>query len=624
MYMRSIVSRYETEIRLGLLVIVILLLFLNGSSTFVIYRVKSKLVEEVDSRLARSLNFTTLYLQKNSYPTMPALPEIPGDQLQLLTEKHHVDDIDIHYVSGRSQQLLTENLQNLLIDSLGFDRTEFSKTELLLSGKRYFSCGESDGHRLAYSFWSGSNNRGVLIVARTVSFPLEVVQKTSRTALYLGLIYILLLIPLTVFLPRLILQPFRQMRKTAQTAGRLPIISSGDEVAEVISSYENVIEELKQNEAELKRLYQESSNRADKLENLNRYILQSIGAGVINVDPSGKVIGYNQAAGNILGYAPEEVLNKRYQVAFPGEMELALIFEAGLQRGETFGRRGMELSRMDGSKIWLGLESSHIYDDTGRSVGITLLFNDLTEIKRLESELEINRRMAALGEMTGGLAHQLRNSLGAVTGFSQLLIKKTSDDQPAGKIAASILNEAMISERMIARFLNFARPLAINPERTDPVALIIQILKRFEVACREKNIELDFSYPEGPVSIVADEMLLSEALFNLIDNAIQAVDKAGQIKIKLENNRGALAIIIADNGPGIDPAIREDLFTPFVSSKPSGTGLGLALTRKIINLHEGTIEFDRDISKGAVCRIQLPLAQEVSSQLPISSHTIVK
>lgn len=605
--MRTVVNRYETEIRLGLVIIVTLLILLNITSTYAVHQVKQKLTEQVDRYLSLALQSTDSYLvQKDTRHIDIDQTERLKHQFNVATARVVTFDVDDSVSSEAIKKISSSVVKNSLSNR---------EIECLLEGRRLFRSGDSYGSRLGLSLIKWSNGQSALLIIQSDSWVLDIISNASQMTLLLGIGVIILIVPLTIGLPRLILRPFKTMREKARSAGRLNDQGAVDEVAEITQSYETIIDELKASEVELKRLYAESSSRADQLERFNRYILKSVGSGVINVDLSGKVVGYNRAARDVLGYHENEVVGKHYLVAFPNEMEFCTLIEAGLLRGESVSRREIAVDREQGQKLWLGIESSLILDDNDRAVGVTLLFTNLTEFKKLEAELEMSRRMAALGEMTAGLAHQLRNSLAAVSGFSQLLKKKAPAGSSLSDIAESIRSEIKTSETMVSRFLSFSKPLHLNEEVFDLIRLLSEAMNRFSDDAQAKNISLNFSYPQDGCSFVGDALLLKEAIVNLLDNSMQAVGSDGRIDMTLEWDKSALRIIVADTGPGIADNIRDKLFTPFFSSKPSGTGLGLALAQKIINLHRGNISFDTGHHHGAVCRIMLPayLTREVSS-----------
>jgi len=602
--MRAPVNTYETEIRVGLAVIVVMLLLLNISSTFVLHRVKRRLAEDMDQRLGQALTYASLYLIKNDTDLLP------GEQKRYIAQRFRVTDISVipfgQYIgtvppSGLLKGIIPETMQSPGDEAING----------LLAGQQLFGSDETGRHRVALGTARTVFGKTFLIAAGAESWELNIISDATKVTFYLAIGVIFLIIPMTLFLPRFILRPFKKMREAARSAGHFNE-SGGDEVAEVTRSYEEIIGELKRSEAELRCLYRETSNKADRLEKFNRNILKSIGSGFIAVDLSGKVIGFNKAAGDILGYDIRTIMNMHYAVAFPDEMEINLMIEGALERGEMGGRREVELNRTDGRELWLGLESSYILDDNSRSVGVGILLNDLTEIKHLQEELEINRQMAALGEMTGGLAHQLRNSMAAVSGFSQLMQRKTEPGTDLREIADSIKGEAATSEQMVRRFLNFARPLDINTEIFDLIEVCDSCARKCRPIAAENDIDILLRHGSEPCHITGDPLLLKETISNLIDNAIQAIESNGMVEIRIASDEDSATVTLTDDGPGIPREIRDKIFTPFYSSKPSGTGLGLALARKVINLHKGTISFHPGTPGGTECRIRLPKIRNTS------------
>jgi len=595
--MRPFVKHYETEIRLGLVVIVVLLLLLNISSVFILHKAKRQLTEAIDQRLSAGLSVSAQYLLNNK------ARGIPIDQISIVRSRYALDHLGVISIADSLNQKVLSQLSLDSSSQTDIGDINRSQSHELEAGAQLFRSSRHDNHRIALAVIHLPPSGKILIAAAVDSPELATISSATETTLYIAIAVLILIIPMAIGLPRVILRPFRRMRDAAREAGRWSE-PDNDDVGAVIKSYETIIDELKADEAKLKQLYDETSDKAQRLERWNRYVLKSIGSGIIVFDLSGKVVSCNGAALTILGYSEDQVVGKHYLVAFPRENELSFLVEAALERGETSGRRELELELVGSNTVWLGVESSLIFDDTGRTIGVTLHCTDLTEIKKLHSELEINRRLAALGEMTGGLAHQLRNSLAAISGFAQLLVKKTTAEPTLADLAQSIKAEAAASESMVSRFLTFARPLSISEEACDLRRLLADCVEKLSLGLSQKEINLRIDGP-GEMPIIADSLLLKEALTNLIDNSVQAVGFGGRIDISCSAIGTDLHIIVADNGPGIAAGFRDKIFTPFVSSKPSGTGLGLALTRKIITLHNGTISFDPSPRVGAVCRITL-------------------
>jgi PAS domain S-box-containing protein len=609
--MRPFVNKYETEVRLGLVVIVVLLLLLNIGSSYILQNVQRQLTEQVDSRLAEALGMAAHYLAMNQ------TDRIPADQVRLFRQQFGLTGISVAPVDPKSpgRVKISDDSGGLPPDDLaGLSPADRQR---LLRGQYLFRTGYGNAFRYGLAVPKPAVGQNVMVIAVTDAQALASLTKANRIVFYLAAGMLVLVIPLAVFMPRLILRPFRTMRETARSAGRLPDGPGGDDVAAVTASYQVVVEELKRIEAELMRLYQETSSRADRLETFHQYLLHSIGAGVVTVDLSGVVTGFNRAAGEILNLDPAESIGRHYLTVLSEEDGLGLLIEAGLLRNEASNAHDLEITRQNGAALWLTVESSVIHDDAGRAIGVAVLFADQTVVRKLQAELEINRRMAALGEMTGGLAHQLRNSLAAMSGFCQLLTKKVGGDPNLADIAESIRAEAVISSTMVERFLNFARPLKLNMEQVDLLDILEQCLRKIRDKAAQDQISIRYRPLDGACFLAGDPLLLREAFGNVLDNALQAAGREGWIEVSLEQSGPEWRVTVADSGPGIPEAIRDRLFTPFFSSKPSGTGLGLALTRKILGLHNGMIMFDENRRWGAVCRICLPLAP--TDYTPIAS-----
>ncbi len=612
-YMRTRTGKYEAEIRLALVLIVGLLLILNISTTYMLYRVKTQLTVELDQRLASSLTMSARQLTTGSNRGLDR------DQYGYIRHETSTADLELMSVGPASSDSTAASIINTFANRPGYPDIDRESIKQLLAGRQLYRFGKSNESRFGLQLIQTSPGERILIVARTDGWIVGKIGATARTALYLASGIVILIAILMITLPRYILRPFRHLRETAISAGRLTVSGTSDEVAEVIKSYDSIIEELKRNETELARLYQESSNRARRLERINDYILKSIGSGVVNIDLTGKIIGFNRAAADILGRSDQDVLDRHYLAAFPNEMEMNLMITAGLERGDTAGPREIEIDDGRGRRRWLGVESSLIYDDRDLVVGVALLIADLTEMKKLQSELEANHQLAALGEMTGGLAHQLRNSLAAISGFCQLLQRKVSHEPALDDIAGCIRAEASSSASMVNRFLSFARPLSLMEDTLDLTQVCAECRDKSLIEANRKSVTVETEFISKTASIGGDALLLKEALGNVIDNAVQAVEVGGRVIVRLDTHRDHAEISVIDDGPGIPESLREKIFTPFVSSKPSGTGLGLALARKIINLHGGSIAFDPVSGRGAVCRISLRLLTSPESSSPVAA-----
>jgi signal transduction histidine kinase len=223
-----------------------------------------------------------------------------------------------------------------------------------------------------------------------------------------------------------------------------------------------------------------------------------------------------------------------------------------------------------------------------------------------QKERELNHRMDLLSEMSGGLAHQLRNSIAAIVGFGRMIRKKASGQEKIEQNIEYLLRESHEAEALVARFLDFARPLQLNDSRFRVKDMLNEIAAVASKKCQNIEIIIDSGLSDE-IILSADELLLKQAIGNLVDNACQAYDGLdGQVKIKMEVGRSNFRLHIIDEARGIPEEFQDKIFTPFFSGSPSGTGLGLPLTQKIVALHKGTLSFDSIPGKGTTFTISLP------------------
>lgn len=225
----------------------------------------------------------------------------------------------------------------------------------------------------------------------------------------------------------------------------------------------------------------------------------------------------------------------------------------------------------------------------------------------MHSDLEAKRRLAALGEMAGGLAHQLRNSLGAIAGYANLIRKKIDDSDISIDNISVLVHETEEAGSLIERFLYFAKSFEIHPEQIRIDDLIDELLDAFRVRSDCRHMEFVFS-ADSNIVINCDALLVKQALTNVVENAVKAYrGESGTVKVYIKQRTIDAIITVEDSGCGIHADELEKIFTPFFSSCPSGTGLGLSLAKKIIDLHRGQMTVRSEPGKGTRFEIAIPL-----------------
>src|SRR4030042_6219361 len=348
----------------------------------------------------------------------------------------------------------------------------------------------------------------------------------------------------------------------------------------VVDTFHELVSKLKDKERELEVLRQEAENRAAAIEGYNENILQSVPSGVMSFDEEMRITKLNLAAEKILEVDAEKIIGKHHSYILNKQISDLLNDRKFIERAEV------SYLTPSGKKIWLGLTSSPLKNMEGRKIGQLLIFTDLTHLKAFESQMELRARLSSLGELSGGIAHELRNPMGVIAGYTKLLSKKADDSSKP--IVDAISKEIVVMDRIISDFLSFAKPAELNISDIDLKTIIKNCI---DTLVNEKNaIKLNLDINRLPV-IKGDEILLRQAFTNLIQNAVEAMPQGGELSIRA-STKDLPEISISDTGHGISENILDKIFLPFFTTKDRGTGLGLAIVHKIVVSHGGSISVE--------------------------------
>jgi len=340
-------------------------------------------------------------------------------------------------------------------------------------------------------------------------------------------------------------------------------------------------------------------------------VIRCLTSGLVTVTSDGVVLTMNQAAGEILGIAPGRALGRSIDEIMPGLRALTVELD-----GRTRVRRGEIDHRRfdDGRAETLGVSLSPLVDAAGQQLGRIVNFQDLSELRRMEREVVRNERLAAIGRLAAGVAHEIRNPLAAISGSVELLAQGVpAEDRTSKELMGIVLTEVTRLDGLIAELLDFARPREPQPERVDLAASLgelARVLSHDRATLGERALEL--SAPE-PVFADVDPAQLRQVVWNLVRNAAQASPDGAPVSLRVGVDGPWAILEVRDRGPGIPPEHRARLFEPFFSTKSGGTGLGLATVHRIIDAHRGRVELlDAQPPPGTSVVVRLPLAQAES------------
>ena len=270
----------------------------------------------------------------------------------------------------------------------------------------------------------------------------------------------------------------------------------------------------------------------------------------------------------------------------------------------------------------IGYTLSQVKDEDGTPIGAVLFFKDLTQVEQLEERERLRDRLASLGEMAAGIAHELKNPLAGIEVMAGLLRRQVPDSKDAQSLLADILSEAKLANAIVVEMLEFVRPVRLQVERTDLADVLQQSVTMAESKVPRREVVVRMQVAPGLPMIESDHHQLSQVFTNLVANAFEALDGKGSITISaapttieadpalagLYSPTPAVVVEVSDDGPGIPADLTDRIFNPFFTTKVTGTGLGLPIVRKIIDAHDGRIDVSSGPETGTRFRVTLPVA----------------
>lgn len=437
----------------------------------------------------------------------------------------------------------------------------------------------------------------VLYDATTVSAAERMVT-VFTVAIPAGAFFLLLVVAPLV---KRLLGPLAALAETARGAEHLVGEESEPEgPGAALTTFRRTVEELRRRTAELEALRRDAEARADALAVTSETLVRSHPGGLLVVEASGLLAQANPAARELLDLE-ESAAGTPADAALSGWPPLREAAARALAGEPTLGR---DVTRGDATSArQVAVTAVPVVDASGTLLGALVFLEDRTAVKRLERELSFRRELAALGEMSAGIAHEFRNATAAILGYARLA--GTAEDAASrARHLARIRAEAEHVARVTGDFLLFARPERLQRGPVDLGALAEEVVAEGRATRPDVTFTVAGELPE----VDADAALVRRALVNLVRNAAEAAGDAGRVVVRAERTvDGGVAVVVEDSGPGVPPESLPKLFVPFSSTKADGTGLGLSLVAKIAALHGAAVSAGRsDALGGASFRIAFP------------------
>jgi two-component system sensor histidine kinase PilS (NtrC family) len=364
---------------------------------------------------------------------------------------------------------------------------------------------------------------------------------------------------------------------------------------------------------QLAKQVQRGRRELDELGEIHRGIVDNVASGLLSVDRYGLILSFNREAERITGYPARQAVGVPVSRLFPELAEggaMAALEELAASEPENDGRglvsrMNLSFESRDGERRQLGMSASVLRGADGGVQGAILIFQDLTQLAEMEEQLRRSERLSAVGRLAAGLAHEIRNPLASLSGAIELLSADLPrGDAPSRRLVEIVGRETARLDRLVGDFLTYARP---GPGELEPVALrpLLEDLRTLAEGGEhgERSVELDAA---ADLEVGGNADQLKQVFWNLIRNATEASEPGASVRIEAERVDEQVQIRVIDHGEGIRPEALDRIFEPFYTTRPKGTGLGLATVHRIVEAHGGALSVDSAPGEGTTIVVCLP------------------
>ena len=453
-------------------------------------------------------------------------------------------------------------------------------------------------------------NFGEIRVAVQVGQLRAQIDQSVRRAAWFGLGAVLFSTVLAAVLSQFTLAPLKRISVQLDriSAGEFdtglekelpPGAASGDELTQVSTKVAKIGQQLRG----VREIF--STLR----ENLNQ-IMAGLEDGLLLFTPDGRAVLVSPAAEKFLGAPADSLLGRPAEEIFPPGHPLrqALRFQGGELLPVAAAEVQLDGADGAGTVRRVGL-SVQVIHEGGARMGALVTLRDLESLERISTQLQVSERLAALGRVTAGVAHEVKNPLNSM----RLWLENLKENLPAGQELPQQAVKVLDSEidrldSVVRRFLDFTRPVELRLEETSLAELLAEVVSNARPQIDRAGVEAKIELPAGVPPVNVDRQLIKQAILNLVLNAVEAMPGGGRLSVTLARRGDMAEVSVADTGCGIAPENREKIFQLFFSKKPGGSGIGLAIAYKIVQLHNGSIDFESEVDHGTTFRIELPLA----------------
>jgi signal transduction histidine kinase len=375
-----------------------------------------------------------------------------------------------------------------------------------------------------------------------------------------------------------------------------PVVERGDELGAVSTKIIGIGKELRN----VREIFSTLRGNIDQ-------VLSGLGDGILLFNTQGRAVLVSPLVENFLAGRPNELLGRRASEIFP----------PGHPIHDALHLQGDEIEPVEGAEVSLeggagprriGLTAQVIREHGQRTASVVTL-RDVGSLERIGNQLQVSERLAALGRVTAGVAHEVKNPLNSMRLWLEVLKVNMPVDPERQQAVKMLDSEIDRLDRAVKTFLNFTKPVELKLKETDPRTLLDEVLEAARPAIVKAGVELRVDLPSEFPPVLLDRQLMHQAVLNLILNACEFTTPGGRVTLSLRRSAESAVIAVADSGKGIPPEDQKKIFQLFFTTRPGGTGIGLANTFRFVQLHNGRIEFQSEVGRGTTFHVELPLAR---------------
>jgi PAS domain S-box-containing protein len=379
-----------------------------------------------------------------------------------------------------------------------------------------------------------------------------------------------------------------------------PVVERGDELGAVSTKIVGIGKQLR----DVREIFSTLRDNLDQ-------VMGGLEDGLLLFNGQGRAVLVSPSTERFLGGRSEELRGRRASDIFPAAHPLRGVLQIEGDQIEPVEGKEVTVDGGDGPQR-IGV-SVQVIRERGTRMGTLVTLRDVESLERIGSQLQVSERLAALGRVTAGVAHEVKNPLNSMRLWLEVLKANMPVDPEPQQAVKMLDSEIDRLDRAVKTFLNFTRPVELTLEETDLRVLLEEILDAARPSIAQANLELRADLPTDCPPVLVDRQLIHQAVLNLLINASEFTDPGGRITLSLRRGGEFAVIAVEDSGRGIPTGDQKKIFQLFFTTRPGGSGIGLANTFRFVQLHNGRIEFESETGRGTTFRVKLPLARYVDA-----------